>query len=239
MVSFFIFTISGVAILSLTLAKRFEMKGYRIIILRAVSKGDERARDAYHKSLRFYSEGKVKFLFFVKKQLPVRVKIYTNKSVAFLQARFEERFGDIRNSRFIKKHENISDFFKSVAEIEKGAGELHEEVYSEPEEVLAYRITPVAAEEAPEALPEAESAPVEEKAEPEPVILSITEEAVVLSKPARKPRAPRKKKEKAEDTEVTFVPQMAVPAPEPVAVPIPKVRKPRVKKLPVVEVSEY
>lgn len=233
MFSFFVFILAGVAIATLTVAKRFEIKSSaerRIFILRAVSRGDERARDLYHKSLRFYSEGKIKAVFFFKKQLPVRIKIYTNKSVAWFQARFEERFGDVRGSRFIKR-EGISEFFKNISEIEKGKGELHEEVYAEPEEILAYRITPVAAESLSEPVVEEESvsAPAPEAA-PEPVVLSITEESVTLSRP-KKPRAPRKKKGIEE--------AVSEPALEPVLVSVPKPKKPRVKKVPVVEVSEY
>jgi hypothetical protein len=184
MFSFFIFILSGVAILSLTLAKRFEMKGYRVIVFRAVSKGDERARDLYHKSLRFYSEGKVKTVFFVRKQLPVRLKIYTNRSVAWLQARFEERFGDMRGSRFIVKGESGSDFVKSVAEVEKGRGELHDDVYiaeEEPPVIEAVRATP-------EAFVTVSEPPI-------PAAISITQEEVVMMKP-KKPRAPRKPRAK-------------------------------------------
>lgn len=224
MFSFFIFILSGVAILSLTLAKRFEMKGYKIIVLRAVSRGDEQARNLYHKSLHFYSEGKVRLVFFVRKQLPVRTKMYANRGLSWIQNRFEERFGDVRGSRFIKK-EGISEFFKNISEIEKGTGELHEEIYSEPEEILAYRITPAST-------PEPES-------EAEPVALSISEE-VIVSKP-KKARVPRKKRE--EKIEESLAPEAMTPHAEPVSEPvlvfIPKPRKPRAKKVPVVEVSEY
>ncbi|MBX4206536.1 hypothetical protein KW784_02000 [Candidatus Parcubacteria bacterium] len=150
MFSFFVFILSGVALAALTLAKRFEARGSaerrKIFLLRTVSKGDARARDLYHKGLHFYSEGKHKFLFFMKKQLPAKARIYANKGITKLKEVGEERFGNIRNSRLIGKKEGISEFFKNISEVKKGAGELHDDVYiEEREEILAYRITPIAA----------------------------------------------------------------------------------------------
>ena len=119
--------------------------GRKLLILKAVSRGDERARDLYRRSLHFYTDGKHKFIFFIQKQLPTKAKIYTNRALTKLSELSEERFGNIRNSRFLERREGISEFFKSIAEVEKGAGELHDDVYVEPtidEAPLAYRVTP-------------------------------------------------------------------------------------------------
>lgn len=149
MVSFALFILSGVVIAALIVAKMIELRGSKpLFILRAVSKGDERARDMYHKGLKFYSDGKVRLVFFMKRELPVRARIYFNKGLAWANERLEERFGDMRNSRLLSRREGISEFFKSISEVEKGAGELHEEIYVEPtidEAPLAYRITPAPA----------------------------------------------------------------------------------------------
>lgn len=150
MFSIFVFILAGVVLAALILAKMYEMKGssinrQKVFMLRAISKGDERARDLYRKSLHLYSDGKHKALFFLEKQLPTKAKIYTNRVLAKLAEVSEERFGNIRNSRFLEKREGISEFFKSISEMEKGGGELHDEVYVEPtidETPLAYRITP-------------------------------------------------------------------------------------------------
>lgn len=146
MVSFALFILSGVVIAALIVAKMIELRGNKpLFVLRAVSLGDERARDMYHKGLKLYSDGKVKLVFFVKRELPVRAKIYFNKGLAWLEEQLEEQLGDVRNSRLLNRREGISEFFKNISEIEKGAGELHEEIYVEPtvdEAPLAYRITP-------------------------------------------------------------------------------------------------
>ncbi len=151
MFSIFVFILAGVVLAALILAKMYEIKGSdvsrRLFVLKAISKGDERARDLYKKGLHFYSDGKHQFLFFVQKQLPTKARIYTNRALTKLQEMSEERFGNIRNSRLINRKEGISEFFKNISEVEKGGGELHDDVYVEPtidEAPLAYRITPIA-----------------------------------------------------------------------------------------------
>lgn len=177
-----LFILSGVGILAITLAKRIEIKSpreRRLLLLRAVSRGDARARDLYHKGLHFYSEGKLKFLFLIRKQLPLKGKIYFNKCLAWVREKGEERFGNIRNSRLLKRSDGISEFFKSISEVEKGGGELHDDVYvEEKEEILAYRITP-----APKIV------------EPEPLITAVS---TPREKKPRAPRKPRVKKVKIE-----------------------------------------
>jgi hypothetical protein len=174
MFSFALFVLSGVVIAALLVAKIIELRGNKpIFILRAVSKGDERARDLYHKSLKLYSDGKVKLVFFVQRELPVRAKIYLNKGLSWTQERLEEYFGNVRNSRLIDRREGISEFIKNISEIEKG-GELHEEIYVEPtidEAPLAYRVTP---------------APV--------LNTEVPKEKPVKPKKPRAPRKPRAKK---------------------------------------------
>ena len=145
MLVFFLFILSGIGIAVITLAKRVELKRKKtFFLLKAIARGEERAKSLYHEALHFYSDGKHKFSFFVRKQLPLRIKSYVNKFIIFIKERGEERFGNIRNSRLINKKEGISEFFKNISEVEKGGGELHDEIYVEPtidSAPLAYRIT--------------------------------------------------------------------------------------------------
>ena len=145
MFSFSIFILSGVGLALLTLAKRFEVKKRKSsLILRTISRGDEGARHVYHEALHWYSNGKHRFNFFVTKQLPLRIKSYVNKGLTFVKEKSENRFGNIRNSRFIRRDGSISEFFKNISKVEKDHGELHDEIYVEPsidDTPLAVRIT--------------------------------------------------------------------------------------------------
>ena len=56
MISFFLFVLSGIVIATLILAKRNERRsGKRLLVLGAISRGDEHARTLYHEVLNFYS----------------------------------------------------------------------------------------------------------------------------------------------------------------------------------------
>ena len=128
MLAFSIFILSGAGIIILTLAKRLEEKrrGAPTLILRAVSRGDERVRNLHHKALHHYSVSKDKFGFWFKKQLPLKLKIAWNKLEAELKERGASYLGDMRNSRLLKKPDGMSEFFKTISEIEKGTGEINE-----------------------------------------------------------------------------------------------------------------
>ncbi len=122
-----IFAISGITLIILTLAKRFELRKKRAtFILKAISIGDERAKELQHKMLNLYAEGKDRIVFFVKKELPLKLKKFVGIVVSYLKARWESYFGNIRNSHLIRKEEGISEFFKNISEIEKGNGEIHD-----------------------------------------------------------------------------------------------------------------
>lgn len=155
MISFSLFALSGMTLATLIVAKRIENRsGKRFFLLRAISKGDAHVRDLYQRSLNFYSEGKDKSLFFFKKQLPLKVKRGLTKAQTLIQEKVESRFGNVRNSRLLKRQEGISEFFKNISEVEKGAGEINGHIYQpeqstpavvKPEpapEPLAVRITP-------------------------------------------------------------------------------------------------
>jgi hypothetical protein len=97
-----------------------------LLILSMISRGDRLVRDIYHKLASFYSEGKEKLIFFVNKQLPLRTKNIFYKLLNFIKEKFEDTFGNIRNSRLLKKSDGISEFYKNISEIEKGNGEIND-----------------------------------------------------------------------------------------------------------------
>ncbi len=199
MISFTLFILSGVALTSLTIAKRIELKGRDAsFILRIVSRGDERARDLYHQALHFYTTGKHRVVFVVKKQLPLRAKSYLTKSVVYIKEKGENRFGNIRNSRLISKRDGMKEFFKNISEVEKGGGELHED------------------------FPEAPIITIEESALVQPLMTVVEPVEAVVEIPVpkvRKPRAPRQKKSVVAAIEPIIEPIVEV-IPEPVAPPV-------------------
>lgn len=180
MLSFALFAFSGVAIIALTLSKRFEERQREkkgVFILKLISRTDEHVRHFHHEALLYYTHGKDKFAFWFKKQMPLKAKSLANKSVSYLQEKTVKHLGNIRNSRHIKKSDGISEFFKNISDIEKGNGELHDEVYTEP------------------------TAPTPEVV-PEPVLSNAIETSVTTEPPVKKKRSyTRRKKVKVIEAE--------------------------------------
>lgn len=178
MLPFSIFILSGVGIVTLTISKRLEeRRKTSVFLLKAVSRGDERVREIHHKALHHYFHGKDRFAFWFKKQMPLKLRSLWNRFRTHMQEKSVTYLGDVRNSRLLKKPDGISEFFKNISEIEKGAGEINDEVYT-------LELLPPIAQPEP-LVPE----PVIMMA-PEPVVNHVahTTKAVLT----RKPRAPRK-----------------------------------------------
>ncbi|HEY4528411.1 MAG TPA: hypothetical protein VJJ48_01105 [Candidatus Paceibacterota bacterium] len=122
-----LFILSGLTIALLTLAKRFELKGRKaVFLLRTISRGDDRAKDLHHKFLHFYAVGKDKLVFFLLKSLPMKLKKKALVVLAHIGEKGEKYFGNMRNSRLIRREEGLSQFFKNIGEVEKGNGEIHD-----------------------------------------------------------------------------------------------------------------
>lgn len=127
MIAASIFTISGLSIVTLVVAKRLEEKRRKsFFISRAISKGDTHIRKFYHHAVRFYSEGKEKAHFFFRKQIPLHSRNSLNKSLSFIREKREQYVNNMRDSRLLKKPDGISEFFKNMSDIEKGNGEIHD-----------------------------------------------------------------------------------------------------------------
>ena len=127
MITFVLFAVSGVAIITITAAKRMgERKKTTVLILRLISLGDERLRGLHHEALRHYSSGKDKFGFWFKKQLPLKLKSFLNRFLTYAREKSVEYLGDMRGSRLLKRSDGISEFFKNISEIEKGGGEIND-----------------------------------------------------------------------------------------------------------------
>ncbi len=136
MFTFALFVSSGAILATLAVAKRIEEKKKRTpLVLKAVSKGDERVREMHQELLHQYSRVKDKSAFWMKKQLPMKTRSLVNKLQAYAKERSEEYLGDVRGSRLLKKPDGISEFFKSISDIEKGGGEINESL---PPEIIEH-----------------------------------------------------------------------------------------------------
>ncbi len=127
MITFSLFIFSGAAIATLTLAKRREEKRKQpVLILRAISRGDERVRGYHHWALDWYTLGKDQAGFWFKKQLTLKAKSLWNRFISWNKGMVSQYMGDMRDARLLKRSEGISEFFKSISEVEKGLGEINE-----------------------------------------------------------------------------------------------------------------
>lgn len=123
-----LFAISGLVIVTLIGAKILEDKRKsKPLVLRLVSLGDERVRNWGIEFAHRYSDFKTQGHFFITNQLPLRSKNYFNKLVALAKEKFEERVGDIRGSKLLKKSDGLSEYLKSISE-KNEAGRIDEEM---------------------------------------------------------------------------------------------------------------
>jgi hypothetical protein len=137
MVLVYIFIFSGLVLALLLVAKRVEEKKRKtVFVLKLISKGDERVRELHHEAVHFYSIGKEKAQFFIQKQLPRYSKSSLNKVLARVEENLEKYLLSLRDSRLLKKSDGISEFFKTMSEVEKGGGEINEDIYTEEEPMV-------------------------------------------------------------------------------------------------------
>ncbi len=122
-----IFTVSGLAILTLVSAKSLERKRRKpFLILTLISRGDIHVRALYHKAVHLYSDSKEKTWFLLKKQVPKHSRNSLNKLLSFIREKREQYVGKMRDSRLLKKPDGMSEFFKSMSDVEKGNGEIND-----------------------------------------------------------------------------------------------------------------
>ena len=134
-----IFTISGVAIAVLILSKKYELRFKKsTLVLRLVSKGDERLKELNHRLAEHYLKARDGVERFIKKTVRMRVKLNLNKATGFVKERMDEYSESLRDAKLLKKSDGLSEFFKNIKEVEKGQGEINEVHILEPE------VTPVA-----------------------------------------------------------------------------------------------
>jgi hypothetical protein len=128
----YLFILSGACLITLLIAKRIEEKRkVKPLILRLICRGDEVLRDVHHVAIHWYSLIRVNGEFFFKKQVPMKSRSSLNKFLALIQEKTENYFESLRDSRLLKKPDGISDFFKTMSSVEKGKGEIYEEIYTE------------------------------------------------------------------------------------------------------------
>ena len=127
MITIYIFSASGFAILLLVTTKRLQQKLKKpFFVFNIISKADAQIRALYQKLVHLYSDSKEKTSFLIEKQIPIHSKNVLNKSISFIKEKRDQYIGNIRNSRLLKRPDGISEFFKNMSEIEKGNGEIHE-----------------------------------------------------------------------------------------------------------------
>ncbi|PIP55851.1 MAG: hypothetical protein CO183_00070 [Candidatus Zambryskibacteria bacterium CG_4_9_14_3_um_filter_42_9] len=127
MTSITIFTISGLAIFILVAIKSLEEKRKQnFFAMGLISKWDKQTRRFYQRIIHLYSDGKERTALFFKRQIPMHSRNLFNKLVYFLKGQREFYFGNIRDSRLLKKPDGISEFFKNMSKVEKGNGEIND-----------------------------------------------------------------------------------------------------------------
>lgn len=154
MILTYLFILAGIAIAMLLVAKRIEEKRKKeVFFLKLISKGDARARDLHQHTVRLYSITKERAHFFVMKQLPRYSKSSMNKALANFEEKMERYLERLRDSKLLgRKDEGISEFFKSMAEVEKGVGEINDNIYIGEVEAIKEEVIEV--EETKEAVEE-------------------------------------------------------------------------------------
>lgn len=124
-----IFIVSGLGVIALVSAKVWEeRKRRRPLLLKLVSLGNERVRILSHEAAHRYSEYRGDMQFFFEKQLPLHSRNIANKAQALIKEKSEKYIEEVRNSKFFKKDEGISEFFKSIAEKESDSQNEDSEV---------------------------------------------------------------------------------------------------------------
>ncbi len=133
-----IFLFSGLVISSILLAKKIEIKYKRtFLLLRAITRGDERVRDYSHRFAHFYSESKEKAHLLVSRRLPLHSKKLLSKANTKVQDLSSIYLEKIRGIKALKRTDDgISDFFKNLSNKELGRNETASEGSQNLEEVV-------------------------------------------------------------------------------------------------------
>jgi len=116
-----VFGVSGVVVAVLIFLKMRELStGRQSSVLGLISRSDHSFREKSHTFLLRYTDVKERMKFFLEKKLPLHAKNTYNKLRIVVGERIQKYAGNIRNSKFLKKNDGMSEFFKSMSEREKG-----------------------------------------------------------------------------------------------------------------------
>ncbi|MDP2651268.1 MAG: hypothetical protein Q8O98_01605 [bacterium] len=129
------FAVSGGVLALLIIAKRYA-KRYKILSypLKLISHGDERARELVGQLAHLYSESKERLVVYIKKDLPMDIKVIWSKLETWYDEEGRDHLQRIRDTKLLrKKDDGISEFFKSISE--RDSGRIDEE-WEEPKEDL-------------------------------------------------------------------------------------------------------
>ena len=108
-------------------AKLIEEKRHKqIFVLGIISMGNESVRRYTRLITHKYSEFRTRLELTLSKRLPNQFKVLSNRAGNFLKEYVEYYTEKARNSRLLKRNGGISEFFKSISEVERGGGTINE-----------------------------------------------------------------------------------------------------------------
>lgn len=179
----YIFILSGLALAVLLVSKRIEEKKRRpVFVLKIISKGDERVRELHHQMIRYYSVGKERIYVYVCKQLPRYSRSSLNKIIAKLEEGLGRYLDKMRDARLLKKTDGLSEFFRNISDVDKGTGEINENIYiGETEAIIEEQTTDNL----------------------QPAAVSVEEPVIITEANVRRPRKPRTRRIKVVSEEQT------------------------------------
>lgn len=122
------FALSGLGIAALFAAKRVELRyGRTFLLIRMISRGDERVREWGHGLTALYAREKERAVFLFQKQLPLKARSHWNKLSALARKLGEEYLERIRDAKMLHgKRSGMSEFLGKLNEVEKGNGKIDE-----------------------------------------------------------------------------------------------------------------
>ena len=122
-----IFATSGVAMVMLMAAKSLEERRRKpFFVLNTISRNNVHIRTLHRKALSLYAEGKEKIHFKLNKQLPLRLRNFSNKLASYIREKQKQYANNMRDSRLLKRSDGISEFFKSLSDVERESGEIND-----------------------------------------------------------------------------------------------------------------
>lgn len=112
-----IFYVSGACIALLLFVKLREMQMRRQpMLLRLISRGDERMKVFSQKSAHWYADRKEDVIYFFEKQLPVHSRRLWAKAETLAAEKWNLLAEDLRKMQILKRREGLTEYFQTREE---------------------------------------------------------------------------------------------------------------------------